>query len=333
MKIIFGKKLQVPIDRIFLLAINMMFIYLFVFRNIPSSLDDENYLYHFSVQQFIRDSEFTTNEYLYSLFTRIFSTTDGLLGVRLLILFGLILQFICQLKFHGVRSWLYMCGYYLLPNLAIMYSYTQLRFGLGLGLVCLAFCLDYKKNSLGQIFLIILAAQFHTGFIILITLYIVCRYFYVKKKILTKYFLIEAAGLSIAALLSVYLFISAQDDSRYVQYSEFGLNSFGLAQYILPFASFAFTQYLFEKKLSFETVFLVLLVGILIAFNFFGITPGALPRIFNVALMISIISALKSSHSSKYGVIYCILLYAIWVFILSISAEGLSGFNNWNNIL
>jgi hypothetical protein len=333
MKITFRNKIQIPLDRVFLVAINVILIYLFVFRYIPSSLDDENYLYHFSSGQYIRDAEFSNSEYLYSLLTRIFSTDDGFLGVRVLIFLGLMLQLFCQLRLHGARSWTYLLGFYLLPDLAIMYSYTQLRFGLGLALACLAFCLDHKKNSFSQMILVILSALFHAGFIILVPIYFFIKYVYTKKKIVTKYFIIDAIGLSILTLLSAYLFISAQEDSRFAMYAVSGLNTFGLIQYILPLSGFVCAQYLFEKKLSFDTFILITLMITILGFNYFGIAPGALARLFNVALMISIISALKSSHPSKYGIYYCIILYVFWIFILSMSSAGLSGFNGWKNII
>lgn len=322
-----------PIERVFLVAVNLALIYLFVFRFMPSSFDDENYLYHFSTQEYFRNTEFSTSEYLYSLFTRLFATADGFFGVRVLILAGLILQLFCQLKFEGIRSWVYLLGYYLLPNLAILYSYTQLRYGLGLGMVCLAFCIDHKKNLWSQLLLLAIASSFHAGFIILIPIYTVCRYFYVKKNIINKYFFIEALGLFVIGALTVYLYLSVQEDSRIDQYSEAGLNLYGLAQFVLPLTCLVFAQYIFEKKLSFETAFVVLLTAILLGLHFFEFVPAALPRLLNTALILSIISALKSNHASRYGIKYCILLYITWIFVLSIDSEGLAGFESWKYLL
>lgn len=333
MKIILGQKIQVPLERIFLVAINMALIYLFVFRFMPSSLDDENYLYQFSTQEYLRNTEFLTSEYLYSLFTRIFATADGFFGVRVLILAGLILQLFCQLRFEGVRSWIYLLGYYLLPNLAILYSYTQLRYGLGLGMVCLAFCINHKKNLWGQLLLLAFASSFHAGFIILIPIYIVCRYFNIKKNIITKYFFIETLGFFIIGALSVYLYFSIQEDSRIDQYSEAGLNLYGLAQFVLPLVWLVSAQFIFEKKLSFETNFVVLLTAILLGLHFFEFVPSALPRLLNTALILSIISALKSNHTSRYGIKYCILLYITWIFVLSLDSERLTVFENWKYLL
>ena len=333
MKIIVGKKTQIPIERLFLFIANFALIYLFVFRFIPTSLDDENYLYHFSMQKTIRDSHFSTAEYFYGLITQFLSTEDGFFGARALIFIGLILQFFCILQLKGIRSWLYMLGFYLLPNLAILYSYLQLRYGLGLGFLCLALCIDHKKRMWSQLTLIVAASLFHAGFLIFIPIYIICKYFYVKKNIITKYFFIELMILSIVTVIVGFIYVSAQLDTRFSQYSEAGLNIYGLGMIVLPMLALVFTQYFFEKKLSFETTITAFSALVLVGMHFLQVIPAALPRLFNTLLIMIIISALKSLHPSKYGIIFCIFLYFYWILVLSLSSEGLSSFDNWKYLL
>ena len=56
--------------------------------------------------------------------------------------------------------------------------------------------------------------------------------------------------LSIVTVIVGFIYVSAQLDTRFSQYSEAGLNIYGLGMIVLPMLALVFTQYFFEKILS-----------------------------------------------------------------------------------